>query len=74
MKEGDYTEGYYLHGFGVRLAEAAAEYVNRHMRKELGIDGRRGAALLVGLPGVPGPHAAPIVFDLLPARGSSAWM
>ncbi|HUG52687.1 MAG TPA: homocysteine S-methyltransferase family protein, partial [Vicinamibacteria bacterium] len=29
MNEGDYSEGYYLHGFGVRLAEAAAEYVNR---------------------------------------------
>ncbi|HEX2166971.1 MAG TPA: methionine synthase, partial [Longimicrobiales bacterium] len=27
MREGDYTEGYYLHGFGVRLAEAAAEWV-----------------------------------------------
>ena len=27
MKGGDYTEGYYLHGFGVRLAEAAQRLV-----------------------------------------------
>ncbi|MDX1675517.1 MAG: dihydropteroate synthase, partial [Longimicrobiales bacterium] len=38
MKEGEYTAGYYLHGFGVRLAEAAAEWVHRRMREEWGID------------------------------------
>jgi 5-methyltetrahydrofolate--homocysteine methyltransferase len=29
MESGDYSEGYYLHGFGVRLAEAGAEYLHR---------------------------------------------
>jgi hypothetical protein len=58
MREGDYTEGYYLHGFGVRLAEAGAEYVNRHIVARARPRGQ-GAALLVGLPRVPRPHAAP---------------
>ncbi|HSG80809.1 MAG TPA: methionine synthase, partial [Gemmatimonadota bacterium] len=42
MKSGDYSEGYYLHGFGVRLAEAGAEYVHQLVRAELGIDADRG--------------------------------
>jgi 5-methyltetrahydrofolate--homocysteine methyltransferase len=69
MKEGDYTEGYYLHGFGVRLAEAAAEYVNRHIKKELGLGGARGLRYSWGYPACPDHMQHHILFDLLDARG-----
>ncbi|NIP80510.1 MAG: hypothetical protein GWM90_15335 [Gemmatimonadetes bacterium] len=68
MKGGEYTEGYYLHGFGVRLAEAAAEYVHRRMRREWGIDDGRGLRYAWGYPACPDHGQHEIVFRLLPAR------
>jgi 5-methyltetrahydrofolate--homocysteine methyltransferase len=44
---GDYSEGYFLHGFSVQTAEGAAELVNRRVRQELGLPGRGGC----GIPG-----------------------
>jgi 5-methyltetrahydrofolate--homocysteine methyltransferase len=69
MREGDYTEGYYLHGFGVRLAEGAAEYVNRHIRQELALGGSRGLRYSWGYPACPDHTQHLILFDLLDARG-----
>jgi 5-methyltetrahydrofolate--homocysteine methyltransferase len=68
MKGGDYGEGYYLHGFGVRLAEAAAEYVHRLIRKELGIPMNRGLRYSWGYPACPDHTQHHTVFRLLPAR------
>ncbi|MGK7313564.1 MAG: homocysteine S-methyltransferase family protein [Candidatus Longimicrobiales bacterium M2_2A_002] len=68
MKEGEYTEGYYLHGFGVRLAEAAAEWVHRRMREEWGIPDDRGLRYAWGYPACPDHTQHAILFDLLPAR------
>jgi 5-methyltetrahydrofolate--homocysteine methyltransferase len=68
MREGDYTEGYYLHGFGVRLAEAAAEWVNRHIVAELGLEKGRGLRYSWGYPAIPDHTQHHLVFDLLPAR------
>ena len=68
MKGGEYTEGYYLHGFGVRLAEAAAEYVHRRMRREWGIDEGRGLRYAWGYPACPDHRQHERVFRLLPAR------
>ena len=68
MKGGDYSEGYYLHGFGVRLAEAAAEYVNRVIRKELGLPKERGLRYSWGYPAVPDHMQHHTVFKLLPVR------
>jgi 5-methyltetrahydrofolate--homocysteine methyltransferase len=67
MREGDYTEGYYLHGFGVRLAEAGAEHVNRLIVRELGLDGRRGLRYSWGYPACPDHMQHEIVFRLLGA-------
>jgi 5-methyltetrahydrofolate--homocysteine methyltransferase len=53
ISEGDYTEGYYLHGFGVRLAEAGAEWVNRHIVRELGLEQGRGLRYSWGYPAIP---------------------
>jgi len=68
MKGGDYSEGYYLHGYGVRLAEAAAEVVNRIIREELGIGKERGLRYSWGYPACPDHTQHHILFDLLPAR------
>jgi len=68
MRGGDYGEGYYLHGFGVRLAEAAAEYVHRLMRRELGIAPDRGLRYAWGYPACPDHRQHELVFRLLPAR------
>ncbi|HSJ13963.1 MAG TPA: methionine synthase [Longimicrobiales bacterium] len=68
IREGDYTEGYYLHGFGVRLAEASAEWVNRYIRKELGLDGARGLRYSWGYPACPDHTQHHTLFRLLPAR------
>jgi 5-methyltetrahydrofolate--homocysteine methyltransferase len=64
---GEYGEGYYLHGFGVRLAEAGAEYVNRLIKRELGLNGRRGLRYSWGYPACPDHTQHDIVFRLLPA-------
>jgi 5-methyltetrahydrofolate--homocysteine methyltransferase len=68
MKGGDYTEGYYLHGFGVRLAEASAEYVHRLMRRELGLEPERGLRYSWGYGACPDHRQHELVFQLLPAR------
>jgi 5-methyltetrahydrofolate--homocysteine methyltransferase len=68
MKAGDYSEGYYLHGFGVRLAEAGAEYVHARIRDELGIDPGRGLRYSWGYGACPDHRQHRIVFQLLPAR------
>ncbi|MEJ2371227.1 MAG: vitamin B12 dependent-methionine synthase activation domain-containing protein, partial [Gemmatimonadales bacterium] len=68
MEGGDYSEGYYLHGFGVRLAEAGAEYLHRRVRQELGIEPDRGLRYSWGYGACPDHRQHRIVFDLLPAR------
>jgi 5-methyltetrahydrofolate--homocysteine methyltransferase len=68
LKSGDYSEGYYLHGFGVRLAEAGAEYVHSRIRRELGIDPGRGLRYSWGYGACPDHRQHRIVFELLPAR------
>jgi 5-methyltetrahydrofolate--homocysteine methyltransferase len=68
FSEGEYTEGYYLHGFGVRLAEAGAELLHRRIRRELGIDADRGLRYSWGYGACPDPLQHNTVFELLPAR------
>ncbi len=68
MGEGDYGEGYYLHGFGVRLAEAGAEYVNGLIRNELRLSAGRGLRYSWGYPAIPDHTQHAIVFRLLPAK------
>lgn len=68
MNGGDYSEGYFLHGFGVRLAEAAAEYVHRQVREVLGIEPDRGLRYSWGYGACPDPRQHREVFRLLPAR------
>lgn len=70
MDQGDYSEGYFLRGFGVRLAEAAAEYVHRQVREVLGIEPDRGLRYSWGYGACPDPLQHRKVFSLLPAHES----
>ncbi|HEX2167428.1 MAG TPA: vitamin B12 dependent-methionine synthase activation domain-containing protein, partial [Longimicrobiales bacterium] len=53
---------------GVRLAEAAAEWVNRHISAELGLEKGRGLRYSWGYPAIPDHTQHHVLFNLLPAR------
>jgi 5-methyltetrahydrofolate--homocysteine methyltransferase len=65
---GDYSEAYYTHGLAVQTAEATAEYLHRHIRKELGIPEDQGKRYSWGYPAIPEVEDHRKVFDLLPAE------
>jgi 5-methyltetrahydrofolate--homocysteine methyltransferase len=64
----DYSEAYYFHGLAVQTAEAAAEYLHRHIRRELGLPDGRGKRYSWGYPAIPDLDDHRKVFDLLPAE------
>ena len=63
---GDYSEAYFTHGLAVQMAEAAAEYLHQHIRRELGMSVNQGKRYSWGYPAIPelADHAR--VFKLLP--------
>jgi 5-methyltetrahydrofolate--homocysteine methyltransferase len=66
--QGDYSEAYYLHGLAVQTAEATAEYLHRHIRRELGLAQGQGKRYSWGYPAIPDLEDHRVVFDLLPAE------
>ncbi len=62
---GDYSEGYFLHGFSVQAAEGTAEWVNRRVKGELGIGDARGLRYSWGYPACPDLQHHELVFRLL---------
>jgi len=64
---GDYSEAYYLHGLAVQTAEATAEYLHQHIRRELGLAPEQGKRYSWGYPAIPDLEDHRVVFDLLPA-------
>ncbi len=66
--EGNYSEGYFTHGLAVQTAEATAEYLHQHIRRELGIPEGQGKRYSWGYPAVPELEDHRKVFDLLPAE------
>ena len=64
---GDYSEAYYTHGLAVQTAEAAAEYLHRHIRRELGLQAGQGKRYSWGYPAIPELEDHAKVFTLLPA-------
>ncbi|NTV37658.1 MAG: methionine synthase, partial [Anaerolineales bacterium] len=66
--EGDYSEGYFLHGLAVQTAEATAEYLHRHIRRELGLHEGQGKRYSWGYPAIPELEDHRKVFDLLPVE------
>ncbi len=68
--EGNYTEAYFFHGLAVQTAEATAEYLHRHIRRELGLAEGQGKRYSWGYPAIPDLQDHRKVFDLLPAESA----
>ncbi len=65
---GDYSEAYFSHGLAVQTAEATAEYLHRHIRRELGLKPNQGKRYSWGYPAIPELVDHVKVFQLLPAE------
>jgi 5-methyltetrahydrofolate--homocysteine methyltransferase len=63
----DYTEAYFTHGLAVQSAEATANYLHEHIRREMGIPENQGKRYSWGYPAIPELEDHQKVFDLLPA-------
>jgi len=63
----DYTEGYFTHGLAVQTAEATANYLHNHIRRELGLAEGQGKRYSWGYPAIPELEDHAKVFELLPA-------
>jgi 5-methyltetrahydrofolate--homocysteine methyltransferase len=63
----DYTEAYFTHGLAVQTAEATADYLHQHIRRELGIAENQGKRYSWGYPAIPELEDHKKVFALLPA-------
>ena len=66
--ENAYSDAYFMHGLAVQTAEATAEYVHRHLRRELNIAPGRGKRYSWGYPAIPELDDHQKVFALLPAE------
>ncbi|HXG74685.1 MAG TPA: dihydropteroate synthase [Candidatus Nitrosotenuis sp.] len=69
-REDRYTDAYYLHGLAVETAEALAELVNNRIKKELGLDGKRGLRYSWGYPSCPDVSQHHLVWQLLEPQKS----
>ncbi|MDO8466464.1 MAG: B12-binding domain-containing protein, partial [Gallionella sp.] len=63
----DYTEAYFAHGLAVQTAEATANYLHEHIRRELGLAENQGKRYSWGYPAIPDLEDHFKVFKLLPA-------
>ena len=61
----EYSEGYFTHGLAVQTAEATADFLHDHIRRELGIEPERGKRYSWGYPAIPELEDHRKVFDLL---------
>jgi 5-methyltetrahydrofolate--homocysteine methyltransferase len=64
----DYSESYFTHGLAVQLAEATADYLHNHIRRELGLQPNQGLRYSWGYPSIPDLPDHGKVFQLLPAE------
>ncbi|MBM4425618.1 MAG: methionine synthase [Chloroflexi bacterium] len=70
----DYTEAYFVHGLAVQAAEATANYLHEHIRRELGLAEEQGKRYSWGYPAIPDLEDHFKVFKLLPAAESELGM
>lgn len=66
--DGNYTEAYFSHGLAVQTAEATADYLHQHIRRELGLKPDQGKRYSWGYPAIPELEDHEKVFKLLPAE------
>jgi 5-methyltetrahydrofolate--homocysteine methyltransferase len=62
----NYSEAYFFHGLAVQTAEATANYVTKHARRELGLAEGQGKRYSWGYPACPDLEDHAQVFRLLP--------
>ncbi len=62
----NYSEAYFFHGLAVQTAEATANFMTNHIRRELGIPANRGKRYSWGYPACPELSDHEIVWRLLP--------
>jgi 5-methyltetrahydrofolate--homocysteine methyltransferase len=72
--KGDYSEAYFTHGLAVQTAEATADYLHQHIRRELGIGEEQGKRYSWGYPAIPELEDHKKVFELLPAVATELGM
>jgi 5-methyltetrahydrofolate--homocysteine methyltransferase len=70
QEAGEYAEGYYFHGLAVQMAEATADYLHAHIRRELNLQPDRGKRYSWGYPAIPELEDHEKVFKLLPAESA----
>ncbi|MCB9146459.1 MAG: methionine synthase [Anaerolineales bacterium] len=70
----NYTEAYFVHGLAVQAAEATANYLHEHVRRELGIGEEQGKRYSWGYPAIPELEDHFKVFKLLPAAETELGM
>jgi 5-methyltetrahydrofolate--homocysteine methyltransferase len=70
----NYTEAYFTHGLGVQTAEATANYLHEHIRREMGIAENQGKRYSWGYPAIPELEDHFKIFKLLPAVESELGM
>jgi 5-methyltetrahydrofolate--homocysteine methyltransferase len=68
QRQGDYSRSYFIHGLGVSLAEALAEYNHRLIRQSLGLGESRGKRYSWGYPACPDLAEHEKLFHILPAE------
>lgn len=68
QNQNDFSEAYFTHGLSVQMAEATAEYIHRHIRKEIGISFEQGKRYSWGYPAIPDLEDHTKVFQLLPVE------
>jgi 5-methyltetrahydrofolate--homocysteine methyltransferase len=68
QSRGDYTEAYFTHGLAVQTAEATADYLHNHIRRELGLKKEQGKRYSWGYPAIPDLNDHEKVFRLLPVE------
>jgi 5-methyltetrahydrofolate--homocysteine methyltransferase len=66
QQDGKYSDAYFVHGLAVEMAEGLAEYTNRLVRTELGLDADRGRRYSWGYPAIPDLEDHAKLFQLLP--------
>ncbi|MEA4813271.1 MAG: methionine synthase [Anaerolineaceae bacterium] len=64
----DYSESYFAHGLAVQMAEATADYLHEHIRRELGLKTGQGLRYSWGYPAIPDLSDHAKIFQLLPSR------
>lgn len=70
QEAGEFAEAYFWHGLAVQMAEATADYLHAHIRRELALKPDRGKRYSWGYPAIPEIADHTKVFKLLPAESA----